>query len=400
MFKVLTLNDISVAGLERLSRDRYEVASEMTSPDAVMVRSHDMHGMNLPGSLKAVARAGAGVNNIPVQRLSSMGIPVFNTPGANANAVKELVLAGMLLGARNICQAWSYVRELELADDALNDDIETAKKRFSGMELPGRRLAIIGLGAVGVEVANAAVALGMRVRGYDPDMTVHRAWQLSSSVERAVTLGDALGGAEFVSVHVPLVEGTRHLIGAERLSTLARHGVLLNFSRGAIVDEQAVLASLDANTLKAYVCDFPTARIKNHPGVIALPHIGASTREAEENCAVMAADQVREFLEEGNVRNSVNFPEVVMSRANGDEGGPGDEADRGETRVAVVNANVPNMLGQISSTFARDNLNIVDMLNKSRGEVAYTLTDLSEPVGPGTLAALSAIDGVLSVRAL
>ncbi|MGI9334486.1 MAG: phosphoglycerate dehydrogenase, partial [Gammaproteobacteria bacterium] len=372
--------------------------------DAVVVRSHDMHAMSIPGSRKAVARAGAGVNNIPVARLSALGIPVFNTPGANANAVKELVLAGMLLGARNICQAWSYARELRLEGDALTFEIEKAKRRFSGLELPGRRLAIIGLGAVGVEVANAALVLGMRVRGYDPDMTVQRAWQLSSSVERAATLGDALSGAEFISVHVPLSDATRHLIGAERLRTVARHAVLLNFSRSGIVDEEALLSALEARALHAYVCDFPTARIKDHPNVIALPHIGASTKEAQDNCAMMAAERLREFLEEGNVRSSVNFPEVVMPRANDGEdamtvASDGDP-DGGGSRLVVVNANVPNMLGQISSTIARDGLNIVDMLNKSRGEVAYTLTDLSKPIGSETLAQLAAIDGVLSVRAI
>jgi len=314
-FKILTLNNISVAGLKHLPRETYEVASEIVHPDAILLRSHDLHGMEIPGSLKAVARAGAGVNNVPVAQLTEAGIPVFNAPGANANAVKELVLAGMLLAARNICPAWEYVRGLSGTPQELERAVEAGKKQFVGYELPGRVLGVVGLGAIGVEVANAALALGMRVIGYDPKITVERAWQMSASVEQAISLDDLLIKSDMVSLHVPLNEQTRGLIGPARVSLLRKGAVLLNFSRAEIVDIGQVLDSLDAGRLSLYVCDFPTPSIKDHPRVIALPHLGASTTEAEDNCAIMVAKNLRDYLENGNIRHSVNFPQAVMPRA-------------------------------------------------------------------------------------
>jgi D-3-phosphoglycerate dehydrogenase len=387
-FRILTLNNISVRGLERLPRDRYEVASEIGHPDAVLLRSADMHEMDVPASVKAVARAGAGTNNIPVAKLSKRGVPVFNAPGANANAVKELVIAGLFLAARNICQAWEYVRELKGADETLEEAVEKGKKKFVGYELPGRTLGVIGLGAIGVEVANAAHLLGMRVLGFDPQITVQRAWQLSSGVEQAVSLDDLFSRADMVTVHVPLLDATRNLVNAARLRLLRPSGVILNFARAPIVDEPAVLEALNAGKLGAYICDFPTAQLKDHAQVIALPHLGASTGEAEDNCAVIVADTLREFLENGNIRNSVNFPEAVLPRT------------IGATRIAIANENVPNMVGQISTALAAANLNIADLLNKSRGELAYTLIDVDGAVPAPVVEAMRNIHGVLAVRAL
>ena len=387
MFKILTLNNISVTGLERLPRDRYEVASEIAHPDAILVRSAKMHDMPIPETLKAVGRAGAGTNNIPVDAMSQRGIPVFNAPGANANAVKELVIAGMLLACRNLCQGWAYARALEGDDAEINKAVEAGKKNFAGFELPGRTLGVIGLGAIGVQVANAALALGMRVVGYDPQITVRRAWQLSSSVEQATSVDELLAKSDFVSCHVPLVDATRNLVNADRLNLMREGSVLLNFSRSGIIDDEAAVAALDAGKLYAYICDFPSNLLKNHPRVVTLPHLGASTREAEENCAVMVADQLRDYLEDGNIRNSVNFPEVIMPR-------------NGGYRMTVANANVPNMLGQISTDLAKAGLNIVDMLNKSRGDLAYTVVDVEAPIPDAVIEEIAAIDGVLAVRNL
>jgi D-3-phosphoglycerate dehydrogenase len=385
MFKILTLNNISVRGLERLPRDRYEIASEIGHPDAVLLRSADMHSLEIPGSVLAVGRAGAGTNNVPVKKLSERGVPVFNAPGANANAVKELVLTGMFLAARNVCQAWNYVRSLEGDDHALEEAVEKGKKKFVGYELPDKTLGVVGLGAIGVEVANAALGLRMKVLGYDPQITVQRAWQLSSGVEQALSLDDLFARCDFVTVHVPLNDHTRGLVNAARIKLMRRGSVILNFARGQIVDEQAVLGGLDAGQLSAYICDFPTNAIKAHPKVVALPHLGASTGEAEENCAIMVADTLRDFLENGNVRNSVNFPEAVLPRV-------------GENRLAIANANVPNMVGQISTSLAEAKLNIADLLNKSRGDLAYTLIDTDAPIAPEVLAKLRAIPGVLAAR--
>jgi D-3-phosphoglycerate dehydrogenase len=390
MIKILTLNNISSAGLERLPPDLYQISGDATAPDAIMLRSFDMHGYPLPETLKAVARAGAGVNNIPYQAMAVRGIPVFNAPGANAQAVMELTITGMLLAARNIDAALTFTRDLKGDDETITRLVEKSKKQFVGFELPGRTLGVIGLGAVGVKVANMALRLGMRVVGHDPEITVGRAWQLSSDVLQANGVDDLLKGADFVSVHVPLNDRTRNLIDSRGLSIMRDRATVLNFSREGIVNDDAIVAAIESGKLHAYVCDFPSRRLAGHAGVIVLPHIGASTHEAEDNCAVMIADQLRDYFEEGNVRNSVNFPEVVIPR---------NERDKGN-RVALVNANVPNMLGQISTTLAQAGLNIMDMLNKSRGEIAYTLADVEGPIPKAVMAKLAAIEGVIAVRSL
>ena len=384
-YKILTLNNVSVRGLERLPRERYEVASEIGHPDAILLRSADMHSMEVPASVLAVARAGAGTNNIPVAKLSRRGIPVFNAPGANANAVKELVLAGLFLAARNICQAWGFVRAIEGDDHAIEEAIEKGKKKFVGHELPSRTLGVVGLGAIGVEVANAALALGMKVRGYDPQITVQRAWQLSSGVEQALSLDDLFARSDIITVHVPLTDATRGLVSESRLRLMRRGSAILNFARAPIVDQAAILSAMEQGQVATYVCDFPTRALKDHPKVVALPHLGASTGEAEENCAVMVADTLRDYLENGNVRNSVNFPEAVLPRVGGH-------------RIAIANDNVPNMVGQISTCLAGAGLNIADLLNKSRGDLAYTLIDTDAEVPPAVLGQLRAIDGVLAAR--
>ena len=385
MYKILTLNNISVKGLDRLPRDKYEIASEIQHPDAILLRSFKMHDMDIPPSLKAVGRAGAGVNNIPVEKMSERGIPVFNAPGANANAVKELVIAGMLIASRNICQAWDFARSLEGSDEEINKQVEAGKKNFGGIELPGRTLGVIGLGAIGRLVANSAASLGMNVIGYDPGITVEGAWKLSSDVEKAKGIDDLLSRVDYVTFHVPLVDSTKNLINTERLKLMKKGVVILNFARGGIIDDEAVSAAIKERHVFAYVSDFPSNLLKNHDRVITLPHLGASTVEAEDNCAVMVADQVRDYLEYGNIRNSVNFPEVVMPHTEG-------------CRIAIVNSNVPNMVGQISTTMAKAGLNIIDMLNKSRGELAYTLTDVNQPVPDSVLQELASIEGVLAVR--
>ncbi|EGV20471.1 phosphoglycerate dehydrogenase [Thiocapsa marina] len=387
MFKIQTLNNIAVAGLDRLPRDRYEVASEIAHPDAILVRSAKMDAADIPSSVQAIGRAGAGTNNVPVQAMTERGVAVFNAPGANANAVKELVIAGMLIAARNIGQAWRFARELEGDDTSIHQAVEAGKKQFVGFELPGRTLGVIGLGAIGVKVANAARSLGMRVVGYDPTITVQRAWQLESDVQPALSIDDLLSRSDFVTFHVPLTADTRHMINAERLRTLRKGAVLLNFSRDGIIDDDAVVTALDQGHLYAYCCDFPSNLLKDHPRVITLPHLGASTKEAEENCAVMVADEIRDYLEDGNVTNSVNFPEINLPR-------------NGGYRIAIVNSNVPNMVGQISTDLAAAGLNILDMLNRSRGNVAVTLIDIDQRCPEDTAKQLRGIGGVLSVRCL
>ncbi len=387
MYKILTLNNISLAGLDRLPRDRYEVASEIAHPDAILVRSFKMHDMEVPANVKAIGRAGAGVNNIPVDRMTAAGIPVFNAPGANSNAVKELVVAGMLMAARNLGPAWRFARELSGDDAAIAKAVEAGKKQFVGFELPGRTLGVIGLGAIGVKVANAARALGMNVVGYDPTITVKSAWQLAAEVEQAISVDDLLSKSDFVTFHVPLVDSTRGMINAGRIGLLKKGAVLLNFSRSGIIDDEAAVAALDDGQLYAYVCDFPSNLLKDHPRCITLPHLGASTKEAEDNCAIMVADQVSDYLENGNIVNAVNFPDINLPR-------------NGGWRIAVVNSNVPNMVGQISTDLAEAGLNIMDMLNRSRGDIAMTLLDTDKEPGEETLAAIGAIDGVLSVRCL
>jgi D-3-phosphoglycerate dehydrogenase len=386
-FKILTLNNISLAGLKRFPREQYEVASEILHPDAIVLRSQNMHDMEMPDTLLAVARAGAGVNNIPIERCSAAGIPVFNAPGANANAVKELVLTAIFLAARNICQAADYVKNLQLDGKELDKAVEAGKKQFVGFEIPGKTLGVIGLGAIGVEVANAALDLGMKVVGFDPQITVRRAWQMSSGVEQASSIDDLFSRADILTAHVPMTEGTRHLVNADRLGLMRDGSVLLNFARAPIVDEDAVAAALESGKLHAFVTDFPSAPLKDHPRVTALPHLGASTYEAEENCAIMAANNLRDFLENGNIRHSVNFPEAIMPRNDGQ-------------RLIVANANVPNMVGQISTALADAKLNIADLLNKSRDDLAYTLVDIDGEVDSATVDQIGSIEGVLSVRAI
>jgi D-3-phosphoglycerate dehydrogenase / 2-oxoglutarate reductase len=387
MFKIQTLNNIAAAGLRKFPSEIYEVADEIESPDAIILRSHNMHDMDIPQSVAAIGRAGAGVNNIPVAAMSVRGVPVFNAPGANANAVKELAIAGMLLAARNIRNAQEYVKSLKTAGDELNKAVEAGKKQFVGYELPGRTMGVIGLGAVGVEVANAGLSLGMKVVGFDPQITVKRAWQLSSGVEQVESLDRLFKVSDFVSVHVPLLDATKGMINSEMIGLMPKGSVLINLSRGAIVDNNAALAALDSKQLHAYVCDFPTAELIAHPGVIALPHLGASTVEAEENCAIMVAENVRDFLENGNICCSVNFPLSTMPR-------------NGAYRITLANANKPNMVGQISTILAAANLNIEDLLNKSVGDLAYTIIDVDRPVTNDTIAALRGIDGVLNLRNL
>ena len=387
MFKILTYNQIATVGLDRFPRDQYEVASEIQHPDAIMLRSFDLHSVEIPPSVKAVGRAGAGTNNIPVDEYSKKGIPVFNAPGANANAVKELTIAGLLLAARNLGDAIVYVKGLEGEGSSLKNLVEQGKKAYSGYEIAGKTLAVLGLGAIGVRVANAAIDLGMKVIGYDPMLTVESAWMLSSDVKRAASIDDLIATADFVTVHVPLNDHTRGVINGARIAVMKPGAVLLNFSRDQIVDESAVLAALEQKQLSRYVCDFPSRPLIAHSKVITLPHLGASTEEAEDNCAVMVADQLREYLEHGNVRNSVNLPEVSMARTGG-------------FRLSVVNENVPNMVGQITSALAEASLNIIDLLNKSRGDLAYTVIDLNAPIPGTTLDKIRSITGVLSVRAL
>jgi D-3-phosphoglycerate dehydrogenase len=384
---VLVYNQISAQGLSRFAADRYHVGKDVANPVAVLLRSADLHGVAIPATVRAVGRAGAGTNNIPVAAMTARGVPVFNAPGANANAVKELVLAGMLMAARNLAPALRFVDELDTAAADLEDRVETGKKAFAGYELAGRTLGVIGLGKIGCLVADAAIRLGMTVLGYDPHITVDAAWSLPSQVRRAGSVNEVLRGADMVSLHVPLVEATRGLVNAANVGLLREGAVLLNFSRDGIVQTDTVVEALDAGRLGAYVCDFPGPALHGHPRVVALPHLGASTREAEENCAVMVVEQLIDFLENGNVTNAVNFPAVGMARES-------------PWRVAIANANVPNMLGQISTAMARAGLNIHNMVNKSRGETAYTLVDVDSRVADAVLAELAAIDGVLSVRYL
>ena len=389
MYKIQTLNQISVKGLDRFRREDYEVASEIGHPDAIMLRSHKLTEAEIPESVLAIGRAGAGTNNIPVPRMTELGIPVFNAPGANANAVKELVLAGLLLGSRGILPGISFANSLnDMADAAaMNKLLEKEKKRFSGQEITGKTLGVIGLGAIGARVARMALELGMNVLGYDPAISVDAAWRLPSEVERVENLQSLLSRADFVTLHLPVLDSTRDLINADRLSGIKPGACLLNFARGEIVDDRAVVDALKADKLRLYVTDFPAPELFETDKVILMPHIGASTQEAEENCAVMVANQLMDFLENGNIRNSVNFPRLILERTT-------------EHRLALVNKNIPKMLGSVLSVLADFNINVVDMLNKSREDVAYNLIDIESPVSDELLAHLAEIDGVINVRAI
>lgn len=387
-FRVQTFNAISGAGLSRFPDDLYDVGASLADPDALLVRSAKLHDTPIPDSVLAVARAGAGTNNIPVADMTERGVPVFNTPGANANAVKELVLAGLFIASRNLIPAARFAHTLEGDDAAIARAVEAGKKQFIGFELPGRTLGVIGLGAIGVQVANAALGLGLSVVGFDPGISVEHAWHLSAEVERAESIEDVFRRADILTVHVPLIEATRGLVSTQRIALMKDSAVILNFARAEIVDEGAVISALDADALRGYVCDFPSTNVHKHPKCISLPHLGASTREAESNCAIMAVDELRGFLEDGQVHNSVNFPEAVMPR------------EEGTHRVLIVNRNVPNMVGQVSTIVAQHGQNIANLLNKSRGELAVTLVDVEGEIEPQVLDELRAIDGVMSARGI
>ena len=388
MFKIKTYNAIAVQGLERFGRDRYEVGGDIGHPDAVLLRSHKLHDEAVPVSLLAVARAGAGVNNIPVADYGQRGIVVFNTPGANANAVKELVLAGMLLATRGILPGIAYAQSLSGMDDsaAMHALLEKEKSRFAGRELKGKTLGIVGLGAIGAMVADMALALGMQVLGYDPVLSVDAAWRLSNAVQRMENLPTLLARADYVSLHVPAMDATRHLINAEALRHARPGAVLLNFARESIVDPAAVLAALAAGKLGRYVCDFPEPGFAAEPRVIALPHIGASTEESEENCAVMAAEQIIDFLEHGHIVNSVNYPGLRMDRT------------PGATRITLANDNVAGVLGHVLSVLAEAQLNVIDMTNRSRGELAFNIIDVASAPAPEAIAAIAGVAHVIRVR--
>jgi D-3-phosphoglycerate dehydrogenase len=385
--EVLVLNSIAQVGLKRLPAERYAVVKESSDPWAILVRSADLHKHEFGPSLRAVGRAGAGVNNIPVAALSKRGIPVFNAPGANANAVKELVLAGMLIAARNLAPALDFVRKQDSSSSDFEKKIEEGKKQFAGIELPGHTLGVIGLGKIGSLVADAAIRLGMNVLGYDPHITVEAAWSLPSQVKRASSVDEILKASHFVSLHVPLVEKTKHLVNAKTIESFRAGAVLLNFSREGVVSEEAVAKGLESGRLKWYVTDFPSAALLGNDRVIALPHLGASTGEAEDNSAVMVVDEVRDYLEHGNLQNAVNFPDAVMAR-------------EAPYRLAIANANVPDMLGRISHALGRRKINIHNMLNKSRGEMAYTIVDADNAVPAEVVDELCELNGVLAVRYL
>lgn len=387
-FRIQTLNAIDGAGLARFPDDLYEVGGGVEDPHALLVRSAKLHDAPIPASVLAVGRAGAGTNNIPVTELSRRGVPVFNTPGANANAVKELVLAGLFIASRNLIPAARYAHTLEGDDAEITKAVEAGKKRFRGFELPGRTLGVIGLGAIGVEVANAALGLGLKVIGFDPGISIDHAWRLSAKVKRAASMDDVFKRADILTVHVPLIEATQGLVSTQKIALMKSSAVLLNFARSEIMDTEAIVQALDEDRLRGYVCDFPSTLVHKHPKCISLPHLGASTVEAERNCAVMAADELRDFLESGQVRHSVNFPDAVMDRAEGTH------------RLVIVNRNVPNIVGQVSTIVAEAGRNIANMLNRSRGDLAITLVDVEGPVDAEGVDRLRLIDGVLSARVI
>ena len=387
MYKILTLNNISQVGLDKLPTDSFNISDDESNPDAIILRSFKMHEMDIPSSLKAVGRAGAGVNNIPLEKMSEAGIPVFNAPGANANAVKELVIASLFISARNISQAIQYTENLEGEDADLSKLVEAGKKKFAGYELPGRTIGVVGLGAIGRMVANTCIDLGMNVIGFDPGLTVDGAWHLSSRISRANSVDEFLGKVDFLTVHVPLIDATRDLINVNNVGKMKSTAVVINLARGGIINDAAVCDAIDAGKLATYVTDFPNNRTKKTPAVIGLPHLGASTVEAEDNCAVMVAEQVKNYLETGNIVNSVNFPNVSMPRGT-------------DHRLVVSNANVPNMVGQISTIMADAGLNINDMINQSRGDIAYTIVDVDSPIPDSLVNTIKTLDGIMVARAL
>ncbi len=390
MYKVRTYNKISVKGLDRFPRQAYEVGSDIAHPDAFLLRSQKLQGIDVPASLLAVARAGAGVNNVPVAEYGKQGIVVFNTPGANANAVKELVMAGMLLSARGIVDGMNFVQSLgDLKDTAeMSARLEKEKSRFAGHEISGKTLGIVGLGAIGSMVADMALAMGMQVVGFDPVLSIDAAWRLSNEVSRMENLQSLLARSDYVSLHVPAVDATRHMLNSDTLAVIKEGAVLLNFARDAIVDSAAVLRSLDSGRLGKYVCDFPEPALLGHPKIIAMPHIGASTEESEENCAVMAANQLVDYLENGNIVNSVNFPKISMERS------------PGTSRITFANQNVSGVLGHVLSVLADNKVNVVDMMNKSRGELAFNIVDVEREPGDAVIDAIKTAAHVIRVRVI
>jgi len=386
MRKIRTYNSISAHGLDCFPRDSYEVASEISEPDAIMLRSQNLHDICFPERVKAIARCGAGVNNIPVSDCTHQGIVVFNTPGANANAVKELVLTGMLMSSRKIVNGIDFTRMLvsERNNPQFSKLVEKEKKNFVGSELSGKTLGVVGLGAIGASVAHAALALGMKVVGYDPALSVDTAWRLSSQIQRAENMQWLIARSDFISLHVPANEHTKDMLNTETLSHAKPGSVLLNFARGSIVNQQALLASLEQGLIKQYVCDFPSPELLEHPQVILLPHLGASTHEAEQNCATMAADQLIDFLENGNIRNSVNFPTISLDRTKG-------------YRIAFANDNVPKVLSQVLLVLSDLEINVIDMLNRSRDDIAYTIVDIESQPTEHLLGKITAVEHVFNV---
>ncbi|MBW6511973.1 MAG: phosphoglycerate dehydrogenase [Desulfuromonadaceae bacterium] len=389
MYKIMTRNQISVKGLDRFPRDKYEIASEIGTPDAIMLRSHVLAAEDIGASIKAIGRAGAGVNNIPVENCSARGIVVFNAPGANANAVKELAIATMLLAARDIVGAIEFVRREGPGKGAeeLHKLVEGGKKTYGGTELKGKTLGVVGLGAIGSLVAETGLMLGMNVLGYDPALSVEAAWRLSRDVQRMENMQSLLAKSDFVTLHLPVLEATRNLINKELIDSFKNGAVLINLSREKVVDAEAILAGLESGRISQYLTDFPMVELIGHPKVVLIPHLGASTEEAEENCAIMIADQLSDFLENGNIRNSVNFPNTMLER-------------NGQYRLAISNRHVPKMLGQVLSVLADQSINVLDMINKSRGDIAYNLIDIEVPASAEVVKKLTAIAGVINVRAL
>ena len=385
--KIQVLNNISQTGLDRLPDATYALSEDESNPAAILLRSQKLHDMPIQGSLLAIGRAGAGVNNIPVEKMTENGVVVFNAPGANSNAVKELVIAGMLMACRNLVAAHKYVCGLEGDDDSIHKQVEAGKKQFAGFELPGRTLGVVGLGAIGVRIANAAGALGMNVVGFDPRISIEHAWALSSDVQAVENIEELLAQSDFITFHVPLIDSTRDLINPQSLKKMKDQAVILNFARNGIVNDDAVCDALDSGKLYAYVCDFPSNQLKAQERVITLPHLGASTREAEVNCAVMVADQVRDYLDHGTIENAVNLPNIKLAR-------------KGEVRLAILNRNVPDMIGKVSHILGKADTNIHHMVNDSRGDLAYTLMDLNSSISEQTINSIEALDGVLKTRVL
>ena len=388
MRKIQTLNKISPKGLDLFPRDSYEVASEFSEPDAIVLRSFKMHDMELPSSLKAIARAGAGTNNIPIEKCTEQGIVVFNTPGANANAVKELVLTGMLLASRDVVGGVEWVQSIADKGDEVSKLVEKGKSNFAGNELKGKKLGVIGLGAIGAMVANTALELGMEVVGYDPYLSVEAAWELSSQIEKASGLETLLGDVDYISIHIPLLDSTKNTFNAEKFAMMKDGIKIMNFARGGLVEENDLKEALKSGKVSCYVTDFPNANILGVKGIIPIPHLGASTAESEENCATMAVNQIKDYLENGNISNSVNFPNCVLPRGACDD------------RITIKNRNVPNIIGEVSTILAKNSINICDMLSKSRGDIAFNIMDLSGDLSDEVMAELEAIEGVMSVRVI